>query len=123
MALTSACEAADHFAMGGRNPAVGGPVRVPEGRQVPGSPPPVSPRFPPSWRPVAPVRPLPPPLRPASIADHFRPDVEGLRGVAILLVVAFHAAPEVLGGGFIGVDVFFVISGFLITGLLYRELQ
>ena len=52
----------------------------------------------------------------------FRPDIEGLRGVAVLLVVLFHAWPTLLGGGFIGVDVFFVISGFLITGLLYREL-
>ena len=58
----------------------------------------------------------------APVPDHFRPDIEGLRGLAVLLVVVFHAAPNLLGGGFIGVDVFFVISGFLITGLLYREL-
>ncbi|MDP8904551.1 MAG: acyltransferase [Chloroflexota bacterium] len=50
----------------------------------------------------------------------FRPDIEGLRGVAVLLVVIFHAG-LVFPGGFIGVDVFFVISGFLITGLLLRE--
>jgi peptidoglycan/LPS O-acetylase OafA/YrhL len=55
--------------------------------------------------------------------EHFRPDIEGLRGVAVMLVVVFHAFPALLGGGFIGVDVFFVISGFLITGLLVRELE
>ena len=51
----------------------------------------------------------------------FRPDVEGLRAVAILLVVGYHAGLPFLPGGFIGVDVFFVISGFLITGLLLAE--
>jgi peptidoglycan/LPS O-acetylase OafA/YrhL len=52
----------------------------------------------------------------------FRPDIEGLRAVAVLAVVLFHAAVPGLTGGFIGVDVFFVVSGFLITGLLWREL-
>jgi peptidoglycan/LPS O-acetylase OafA/YrhL len=52
----------------------------------------------------------------------FRPDIEGLRAVAVLAVVAFHAGVPGIGGGFAGVDVFFVISGFLITGLLRREL-
>ena len=51
----------------------------------------------------------------------FRPDIEGLRAVAVLAVVLFHAAVPGVGGGFVGVDVFFVISGFLITGLLWRE--
>ncbi|MCV7278941.1 acyltransferase [Mycolicibacterium flavescens] len=51
----------------------------------------------------------------------FRPDIEGLRAVAVLAVVLFHADVPGLGGGFVGVDVFFVISGFLITGLLWRE--
>jgi len=51
----------------------------------------------------------------------FRPDIEGLRAVAVLAVVAYHAGLPGVGGGFIGVDVFFVVSGFLITGLLWRE--
>ncbi len=53
----------------------------------------------------------------------FRGDVEGLRGVAVLAVVCYHAGFGGTGGGFVGVDVFFVISGFLITGLLWRELE
>ncbi|WP_089158095.1 acyltransferase family protein [Micromonospora sp. NBS 11-29] len=53
----------------------------------------------------------------------FRGDIEGLRAVAVLLVLVGHAAPAVLPGGFVGVDVFFVISGFLITGLLVAELR
>ncbi|GHG45413.1 acyltransferase [Flavimobilis marinus] len=55
--------------------------------------------------------------------EHFRTDVEGLRAVAVLAVVAFHASVPGFTGGFVGVDVFFVISGFLITGLLLREAQ
>jgi peptidoglycan/LPS O-acetylase OafA/YrhL len=51
----------------------------------------------------------------------FRPDIEGLRAVAVLAVVLFHAGLPSLSGGFIGVDVFLVVSGFLITGLLWRE--
>ncbi len=51
----------------------------------------------------------------------FRPDVEGLRAIAILMVVLFHSAVPGLSGGFVGVDVFFVLSGFVITGLLLRE--
>ncbi|WP_433665292.1 acyltransferase family protein [Nocardia sp. CA-128927] len=51
----------------------------------------------------------------------FRTDVEGLRAVAVLAVVVFHAGVWGVGGGFVGVDVFFVISGFLITGMLWRE--
>jgi len=53
----------------------------------------------------------------------FRPDIEGLRGLAVLVVVLFHAGLAGIGGGFVGVDVFFVLSGFLITGLLVREGQ
>jgi len=51
----------------------------------------------------------------------FRPDVQGLRAIAILLVVLFHAGVPGVSGGYIGVDVFFVISGFVITGVLLRE--
>lgn len=52
----------------------------------------------------------------------FRADIEGLRAVAVLAVVLYHAAVPGLPGGFVGVDVFFVVSGFLITGLLWREI-
>lgn len=53
----------------------------------------------------------------------FRPDIEGLRAVAVVAVVLYHAGIPGTAGGFIGVDVFFVISGFLITGLLWREVS
>lgn len=55
------------------------------------------------------------------LACAYRPEIDGLRAVAILLVVGFHALPTLVPGGFIGVDVFFVISGFLITQLLLRS--
>lgn len=51
----------------------------------------------------------------------FRADIEGLRAVSVLAVIIYHAFPGALPGGFIGVDVFFVISGFLITQLLLKE--
>jgi peptidoglycan/LPS O-acetylase OafA/YrhL len=53
----------------------------------------------------------------------FRPDIEGLRAVAIIGVVLFHAGIRRISGGFLGVDVFFVLSGFLITGVLVAEVQ
>ncbi|WP_104205315.1 acyltransferase family protein [Billgrantia saliphila] len=53
----------------------------------------------------------------------YRPDIDGLRAIAVILVVAYHAGVPGFGFGFIGVDVFFVISGYLITSLLLRELE
>lgn len=53
----------------------------------------------------------------------FRPDIEGLRALAVLGVVLFHAHLPQFGGGFVGVDVFYVLSGFLITGLLLKEIE
>lgn len=55
-------------------------------------------------------------------ANHYRPDIDGLRAVAVLLVILFHTKLA-FPGGFVGVDVFFVISGFLITGQVIRELD
>jgi peptidoglycan/LPS O-acetylase OafA/YrhL len=53
----------------------------------------------------------------------YRPDIDGLRAVAVASVIAYHARPALLPGGFVGVDVFFVISGYLITQLILHGLQ
>ncbi|MGZ4680857.1 MAG: acyltransferase family protein [Acidimicrobiales bacterium] len=60
---------------------------------------------------------------PSSVPERrpFRADIDGLRAVAILLIVAFHAKLPFFDGGFVGVDVFFVISGYLITRNLLDE--
>ena len=69
------------------------------------------------------IRPTPPPAGYPEVAPQtaFRRDIQGLRALAVLLVIGSHAALPGFAGGYIGVDIFFVISGYVITGLLLRE--
>ena len=63
------------------------------------------------------------PLSVKMIHPRYRPDLDGLRAVAVLLVVGFHAFPSLFPGGLIGVDIFFAISGFLISSIIIEGLQ
>ena len=59
---------------------------------------------------------------PARDLPGYRRDIDGLRALAVLVVIGFHAVPTAVPGGYVGVDVFFVISGYLITGIVERSL-
>jgi peptidoglycan/LPS O-acetylase OafA/YrhL len=70
---------------------------------------------------VRPLDSMPVAARTTAAPLRYRPDIDGLRALAIASVVAFHAGIRGLQGGFVGVDIFFVVSGYLIGGIVYRE--
>jgi peptidoglycan/LPS O-acetylase OafA/YrhL len=54
---------------------------------------------------------------------NYRAEIDGLRAIAVLPVILFHAGFELFSGGFVGVDIFFVISGYLITTILIEDIE
>src|SRR5690606_31578697 len=94
-----------------------------EGGRLPVAPPPS--QSGPVFHPPAPADAAPESRRARreAAASRFRGDVEGLRAVAVLLVLVYHAGVGWVSGGFVGVDVFFVVSGFVITNQLLREVE
>ena len=64
-----------------------------------------------------------PPIRTPATSNRYRPDIDGIRAVAVAAVVFFHAGVPRLKGGYLGVDVFFVLSGYLISGIILRGLE
>jgi peptidoglycan/LPS O-acetylase OafA/YrhL len=65
----------------------------------------------------------PPDIGGNPVHPKYRADIDGLRALAVLSVVGFHAFPSLIRSGFIGVDVFFVISGFLISTIIFENLE
>ncbi len=56
------------------------------------------------------------------MTPNYRSDIDGLRAVAVLSVIFFHSGISLFSGGYVGVDIFFVISGYLITAIIVREI-